>query len=417
MIAVSERSNSLAIAIHNARPRVVAALAVHCRDLDLAEDAFAESAARCLVQDAPPDNVSAWLITTAKRIIVDMVRKKQSEARVIEETGRAAEMEHQVLSFPEPIPDERLRLIFICCHPAIATEARVALALKVICGLPVAEIARVFLTSEATMFQRITRAKKKVADAGIPFELPPRHAWGERLDAVLLTLELGYTVSYQDAGGERAQIDGVNAGEEMARLCALLAELLPEEPEVLGLAALVHLAKSRLPARVDEEGAMVPLSKQDTELWDFALIEKARVWLDRAAKHDEVGPYQVMASIQLTHARRGFGRGFDNETDWPSIVQLYDALMKLRPRPIVALNRAVALAQVEGPELGLAELEKIDAKPLQSTRPYHAAHAELLAKLGRSKQASAAYEAALKLDPPRAERLFLERKLAALLRG
>jgi RNA polymerase sigma-70 factor (ECF subfamily) len=399
----------LAVEIERARPRVVAALAVHCRDLDLAEDAFAEASARCLALAEAPRNVAAWLVTVAKRQIVDTLRRRAAEARAMAEAQRTADMA-DILTLPDPIPDERLRLIFICCHPAIATEARVALALKVICGLPVAEIARVFLTGEQAMFQRITRAKRKVREAGIAFHLPPRKRWGERLEAVLLTLELAYTVAYQDARGERARIDGHGAAEEVARLAAMVAELLPHEPEALGLAALVHLAHSREPARVDAGGAMVPLSEQDPHLWDRAAIERARQWLDQAAVLGHNGPYQVMAAIQLTHARRMF----DGRTDWGAILRLYDVLAAMRPGPVVALNRAVALARVEGAEAGLAALDAIEAEKLQGARPYHAARAELLAQAGRGEEARRAYAAALALDPPRAERLFLERKLDGL---
>lgn len=407
---MGDTPRSLAHAILDARPRVVAALAVHCRDLELAEDAFAESAARCLKQEVVPNNIPAWLITTSKRLIVDKVRRQQSEARAIEEVEKVSEMQAHILTFPDPIEDERLRLIFICCHPAIATETRVALALRVICGLPVAEIARVFLKSEPAMIQRITRAKQKVAKAGIAFELPPRSQWGERLDAVLLTLELAYTVAYQDAAGERSQIDGANAGAEVARLAAITAELVPEEPEALGLAALIYLAKARLAARVDPQGAMVALSQQDVGLWDFEAIEQAREWLDLAADIGQTGPYQVMATIQLIHTKRAF----TGTTDWASIPRLYDVLCQLRPGPVTALNRAVAIANVEGAKAGLAALDDIDRGPLQSVRPYYAAQADLLEQVGRAADAATAYKQALALDPPEAERLFLERKLAAL---
>ena len=242
---------------------MVAALAVHFRDLDLAEDAFAEAAAKCLTLAEPPQKLSGWLFTAAKRKALDAIRRREAEARAVESAAFDTDMA-EIIDLPEPVADERLRLIFICCHPALALEARTALALKVICGLPVAEIARVFLVNEATMFQRITRAKRKVAEAGIAFELPPRKTWGERLDAVLLTLELAYTVAYQDAAGER---DG-ELSEEVARLAAMVAELLPKEPEGLGLAALVWLARSREAARVDRVGAMVPLSQQHPAQWD-----------------------------------------------------------------------------------------------------------------------------------------------------
>ena len=291
-------ASSAAVEIARARPRVVAALAAHLRDLDAAEDAFADATAACLALDEQPNNHAAWLLTVAKRKAVDAIRRKQAEMRAVDQAELVSDMA-EIIELPEPIADERLRLIFICCHPALAPEARAALAMKVICGLPVSAIARVFLTSEQTMFQRITRAKTKIRDARIDFELPPRNAWPERLGAVMLTLELAYTVAYQDAGGE---LDSELAGE-VARLAQMVAELLPNEPEALGLAALIALARSRESARVDDSGAMVPLSQQDTALWDFAAIEQAREWLDQAAKLGRTGPYQIMATIQLTHAR------------------------------------------------------------------------------------------------------------------
>ncbi|MEE4154896.1 MAG: sigma factor-like helix-turn-helix DNA-binding protein, partial [Erythrobacter sp.] len=228
--------NRLGEAIAASRPRVIAALAVHCRDLDLAEEAFAEASARCLGMSEPPRDVAAWLMTVSKRRIIDTLRRRAVEARAIADAAREHDMA-EILTLPEPIPDERLRLLFICCHPALALEARAALALKVICGLSVSQIARVFFASEPAMLQRITRAKRKVREAGIAFELPPRSAWGERLEAVLLTLELACTAAYQDAAGERTRIDGARASQEVARLAAMVADLLPSEPEALGLAA------------------------------------------------------------------------------------------------------------------------------------------------------------------------------------
>ncbi|MHA7818533.1 MAG: RNA polymerase sigma factor [Erythrobacter sp.] len=396
---------SLAVEIAQARPRVIAALAVQFRDLDLAEDAFAEAAAKCLTLVEPPERVAGWLVTAARRKAVDALRRRDAEARAVEGAALMSDMA-DIIELPDPIADERLRLIFICCHPALALEARTALALKVICGLPVSEVARGFVTSEATMYQRITRAKRKVAEAGIAFELPPRRMWGERLEAVLLTLELAYTAAYQDAAGER---DGELSGE-VARLAAMVAELLPEEPEALGLAALVWLARSREAARVDQDGAMVPLSEQDTARWEFAAIEQARLWLDAAAARQASGPYQVMAAIQLAHTRRAF----DGEVDWQAVVKLYDVLVAMRPGPVPALNRAVALAKLSGAEAGLEALEAIDCARLANARPWHVARAELLAAVGRREEARAALERALALDPPSAERLFLQRKSASL---
>lgn len=397
--------------IDNARPRAIAALAVHFRDLDIAEDAFADAASAYLEKGISADNPAAWLITAGKRKGLDAMRKRNAEERAADGLALVRDMT-EIITFPEPIQDERLRLIFICCHPAIALEARVALALKVICGLPVAEIARVFVTSEQTMYQRITRAKTKVRDAGIAFELPARKEWGERLDAVLLTLELAYTVAYQDAAGERD--DGLSA--EVARLAAMLAELLPDEAEALGLAALVGLARARENARVDGDGAMVPVSQQDTTKWNIAAIEQAGNWLDQAAQKRAPGPYQVMATIQLTHARRAF----DGQVDALAIARLYDALVALRPGPMVALNRAVAIGTAYGAQRGFAELELIEqdasiVEKLEHARPYHVARGDLLAKLDRKAEAAEALERALKLDPPSAERLFLQRKRDALL--
>lgn len=392
-----------------ARPRVVAALAARLRDLDAAEDAFAEAAAACLALPVPPRDAAAWLFVAAKRRAVDAIRKRQSEARTAQALAEVTDMA-DILTLPEPIPDERLRLLFICCHPALSPEARAALALKVICGLPTDRIAQLFMLSEPAMFQRITRAKAKVREAGIAFELPPRRDWPERLGAVLLALELAFTAAYADAGGELSAELGDDLGVEVERLALLVAELLPQEPEALGLAALVLLARARSAARLDAAGAMVPLSQQDVERWDYARIEWARGFMDTAARAGRSGPYQVMAAIQLTHARRAF----DGVTDWQAVLRLYDVLLALRPSPMVALIRALALAQVEGAEAGLAALEALPAERLALARPWHAARADLLARAGRAEEARDALDAALALGPPRAERLWFERQRAAL---
>jgi len=396
---------SLAAVLAEARPRVIGALAAQFRDLDLAEDAFAEAAAAFVEKSDDIANPAGWLLTVAKRKALDGLRKQAAEAKAADQIALVTDMA-DILTLPDPIPDERLRLIFICSHPAIALEARTALALRIICGLPVAEIARVFLTSEATMYQRITRAKAKIHEAGIAFELPHRRAWGERLDAVLLTLELAYTVAYQDAAQER---DGELSGE-VARLATMLAELLPKEPEALGLAALVALARSREHARVDGQGAMIPLSKQDPLLWDRAAIKQARQWLDQAARCGQSGPYQLMAAIQLTHARRAF----DGATDWAAIVTLYDALLSIRPSAVIGLNRAVALAKVEGAAVGLAAIDALPLDDLGNLRPMHVAQASLRQELGDSNGAEAAYRKALALDPPAAERKYLQACLEAV---
>jgi RNA polymerase sigma-70 factor, ECF subfamily len=396
-------------AIMAARPRVVAALAAQLRDLDAAEEAFAAAAERALTLPEPPRDIAAWLFVAAKRRALDALRKSTAEERGSAALALVSDMA-EILALPDPIPDERLRLLFICCHPAIAAEARAALALKVICGLPVSAIARLFVVSEPTMFQRLTRAKAKVREAGIAFELPARQRWPERLGAVLLALELAFTAAYADAAGELSADLGEDLGEEVERLALLVAELLPQEPEALGLAALVLLARSRAAARLDGEGAMVPLSQQDVRCWDYARIDRARALMEAATKAARSGPCQVMAAIQLTHARRAFG----GVVDWRAVLRLYDVLLALRPSPMVALSRALALAQTHGVEVGLDALDGLPAERLALARPFHVARADLLAKAGRSGEAAAALETALALDPPRAERLWLERQRAAL---
>lgn len=392
-----------------ARPRVVAALAAQLRDLDAAEEAFAEAAEACLALAEAPDDIAAWLFVAGKRRALDAIRKAKSETRKAERQAEVSDMA-DILTLPEPIPDERLRLLFICCHPALGAEVRAPLALKVICGLPVSRIAQLFVVSEPAMFQRITRAKAKVREAGIAFELPPRRDWPERLGAVLLALELAFTAAYADAGGELSADLGEDLGAEVEHLAQLVAELLPQEPEALGLAALVLLARSRKAARLDGEGAMVPLSQQDVRHWSYSRIEYAQVLMDRAQRLGRSGPYQVMAAIQLSHTRRAF----DGVVDWSAVLRLYDVLLALRPSPMVALSRALAVAQVEGAEAGLAVLDALPAERLALARPWHVARADLLAKAGRATEAGQALDKALALDPPRAERLWLERRRAML---
>ncbi|MEO1729115.1 MAG: DUF6596 domain-containing protein [Pseudomonadota bacterium] len=405
---------SLSHALSEARPLVMAALASHLRDLDAAQEAFAEACIALTQSETVPENLAAWLIAVGKRKAVDAIRRREAQARAADS---AAYLEHpegsdmgEVIELPEPITDERLRLIFICCHPALALEARAALALKVICGLPVEAIARLFLTTEPTMYQRITRAKTKIREAQVEFELPPRRVWGERLEAVLLTLELAYTVAYQDAGGTQPVNEGGELAEEVERLARMLVELLPQEPEVLGIAALVTLARSREAARIDRDGAMVPLSEQDTAQWDRQRIEQARQWLDQASAGQQTGPYQIMAAIQLTHARRLF----DGTVDWRAVLALYNALEMVRPGPMVALNRIMALAEVEGAQASLNELADLPAGRLSSTRPFHVACARLLETSGRTFDALEALDKALALDPSQAERRYLERWRARL---
>jgi RNA polymerase sigma-70 factor (ECF subfamily) len=394
--------NRFGQAISAARPRVVAALAGRLRDLDLAEDAFADAAAAALVAwpNLAPRDPAAWLWRASLRKAIDARRRAAVRDRaVLDQPEPQPTPEEALMAADEPIPDERLKLIFVCCHPALAPDSRAALTLKVVCGLSTERLARAFFVAEPAMLQRITRAKKKIAGAGVPFEVPGRAAWPERLEAVLTTLEIAYAQAYEDAA-----LAGETAGlaAEVLRLSGLLAELMPDEPEVLGLAALVRFAEARRPARLDDLGAMVPPDRQDVGLWRRDLIGEAARLLDRAAGFARSGPRQILAAIHGAHCTRAeTGR-----TDWPTIAALYDVLAHLRPHAATAVNRAVAIGEAQGAEAGLAELSKIDG--VEDWLPYQAALAALSARAGRRDHARAAYGAALALGPAPAERLYLE---------
>jgi RNA polymerase sigma-70 factor (ECF subfamily) len=401
-------------AIAGARTRVVSGLAARFRDLDLAEDAFSDAALTALAvwpADPPRDPV-AWLWRASLRKALDALKRRRTRETAVHDVPPPEPTpEDLALLADEPIPDERLRLIFVCCHPAIALEARAALTLKVVCGLSTGRLARAFLVAESAMLQRITRARRKIAAAGVPFEVPARDAWPGRLSAVLATLEIAYAQAYEDAA---LAGDAADFAAEVLRLSGLLVELLPDDPEVLGLAALVRFAEARRRARLDGQGAMVPLSEQDVRLWDRALIGEGAGLLDRAAGKKATGPYQIMAAIHGAHLSRSVG----GEAPWPAIVALYDALTVLRPGPVTAVNRAVAVGMASGAEAGLAALAAIRAdRRLEGWLPWQAARAALLSAAGRSEEARAAYDAALALGPAPAERVYLERTRATVPAG
>ena len=394
--------------ISAARPRVVAALAARLRDLDLAEDAFSDACASALVAwpNQPPRDAAAWLWRAALRRALDARRRAAVRQRAaLDPPPPQPTPEEAMMAADMPIPDERLRLIFVCCHPAIAPDVRAALTLKVVCGLSTERLSRAFFVSEPAMLQRITRAKRKIAGAGVPFEIPDRAAWPERLDAVLSTLEIAYAQAYEDAA-----LAGESAGfaEEVLRLSGLLAELTPDEPEVLGLAALVRFAEARRPARLDDLGAMVPPQDQDIALWRRDLIAEGAALLDRAAALRASGPRQILAAIHASHC----ARVETGVTHWSDIAALYDVLAQLRPHAATAVNRAVAIGEARGAQAGLDALSAVTG--VEGWLPFQAALAGLSAKAGRSGDAALAYRTCLTLEPAPAERLYFERRLRAL---
>jgi RNA polymerase sigma-70 factor (ECF subfamily) len=306
------------------------------------------------------------------------------------------------------IPDERLRLIFICCHPAVAPEARAALTLRLVCGLTVTEIARAFLIHEATLSQRLVRAKRKIAEAGIPFELPSPESWAERMEAVLSTIEISYAKAHEDASGT-----GSHAGfaAEMLHLTRLLTDLVPQVGDAFALAALIRYAEARRPSRADGEGIMVPLAEQDPRLWRHDLIAGADTMLVQAARLAPTTSRTLQAQLQRVWCTR---RGLTDPAPWPAVLSLYDRLLELRNDPIIRLNRAVALAEVEGPVAALSEVDALVSSTFENFLPYHAVRADLLARTGQLDAARAAYRKALAFEPSIAERRWLERKAAVL---
>jgi RNA polymerase sigma-70 factor (ECF subfamily) len=335
-------------------------------------------------------------VTTARNRAIDRLRRRRTLQTKQEELARLAELtsnddEDEDMS---TIPDERLALIFTCCHPALGTEAQVALTLRMLGGLTTPEIARAFLASEAGMAQRLVRAKHKIRAAGIPFRVPPDDELPARLDAVLATIYLIFNAGYSDVRG--------GLSREAIRLGRTLAALMPDEPEVLGLVALMLLHDSRRDARLDDDGVIVLLEDQDRSRWDAGEIVEGRALVEAALRRRSPGPYQLQATIAACHT--------GDESDWPQIVLLYDELLRLQPSPVIELNRAVALAMADGPETGLAAIDEIDG--LVGYVHYHSARGGLLRRAGRDEEARDAYRRALDLGPGEAERRFLERQLS-----
>lgn len=385
--------------------QVVATLIGQTRDWDLAEDSAQEAFAAALTawrRDGVPDRPGAWLTTTARHRATDRLRRDAA--------GRAKLRQLAVLarepgeSTAEEIPDERLRLIFTCCHPALPFEARVALTLRTLAGLSTAEIARAFLTAEPAMAQRIVRAKRKIAEAGIPYRVPPAELLPERLASVLAVLYLIFNEGYGEHDASRALT------AEAIHLARVLSRLLPDEPEPRGLLALMLLHEARRATRVDD-GVLVPLERQDRSRWDRALIDEGVAVLDRALTLRRGGPYQVQAAIAACHATAPDAAG----TDWPQIAALYAELGRLAPSPVVELNRAVAVAMADGLAAGLALVDELAASGrLDGYHLLPATRADLLRRAGRTAEARAAYEQALRLAASDADRRYLTGRLDAL---
>jgi RNA polymerase sigma-70 factor, ECF subfamily len=378
--------------------RSVAALIRVFGDIDVAEDAVQEAFALALRQwpgEGLPPNPGGWITTTARNRAIDRLRR--------ESRGRALLSEVAVLSpanddpgMPEevgPVRDDRLRLIFTCCHPALSTEAQVALTLRLLGGLSTKEVARSFLVAEPTMAHRLVRAKRKIKAARIPYRVPEDHELPSRLRPVLAVVYLVY-----NAGLTSPAEPGLCS--EAIRLARILATLMPDQPEVAGLLALLLLTESRRPSRTRPGGSLVLLGEQDRTRWDRALIEEGQAIVRRCLRRNQPGPYQLQAAINAVHA----DAPTVEETDWSQIVALYDQLLSVAPTPVVALNRAIAVGEVQGPAVALALVDQLD---LDNYHPFHATRADLLRRLGRHSEAAAAYERAAVMAPTDAERDFL----------
>ncbi|MFE0023647.1 RNA polymerase sigma factor [Amycolatopsis sp. NPDC059021] len=386
--------------------RAVAVLVRVFGDIDIAEeavqDAFAAAIEKWPSSGVPP-SPAGWIITTARNRAIDRLRREASRAG---RHAQAALLHAEDEPVEEgPVRDDRLRLIFTCCHPALAPAVRVALTLRLLGGLTTAEIAHAFLVPEPTMAQRLVRAKNKIRDARIPYRVPGDADLPDRLRAVLAVVYLVFNEGYTASSGDRLVREDLCA--EAIRLGRLLTELMPDEPEVWGLLALMLLIESRRAARTTSGGELVLLSEQDRDRWDRALIAEGQDIVRRCLRRDQPGPYQIQAAINAVHSDAPIAAA----TDWAQIVTLYDQLLTFTPTPIVALNRAVAVAEVDGPAASLSLVDELD---LPNFHLYHAIRADLLHRLGRDAEAAQSYDAAVERTENAAERDLLRRKRAAI---
>ena len=399
-------SKALETVLRQDRGRLMAALTYRLHSFQLAEDALQEASISALVhwgREGLPQSPQGWLIRVAFRKALDHLR---TEGRASERED-AMQLVNDLLGQDEPeaIPDERLRLIFTCCHPALEPKSRVALTLRTVCGLSTAEIARLFLDNETTMGQRLSRAKTKIADAGIAYAVPPPEQWDERMQAVLTTLYLIFTTGYTAGPGD-TQGDGRDLCGEALFLARLLQALSPEQPEIEGALALMLLTEARRAARIDGRGATVPPAAQDRRRWNREQEAEGRQLLETALRRRRAGPFQVKAAISTCQMA-------EPAPDWPQILQLYTVLLTMEPTPVVRVNHAVALAETGHLEAALATLEGL-SHALADFQPFHAAHAAVLAQAGQTDAARRAYETAMALAANESDRLFLAGRLARL---
>jgi RNA polymerase sigma-70 factor (ECF subfamily) len=391
-------------------------------DIDLAEDAVAEAfaiAAEQWPKQGIPPNPGGWITTTARNRAIDRLRREATRTdhyiaahRLTDDMDPDDRPELDDLDgFVDVVADDQLRLMFLCCHPALAADAQVALTLRLLGGLDTPEIARAFLIPEPTLAQRIVRAKRKLHDNHAPYRVPRAAELPDRLHAVLATVYLIYTEGHTASSGD--SLTRVDLSGEAIRLGRVLTELMPDEPEAIGLLALMLLSEARRPARTAADGSMIRLAEQDRTQWDRRLIDEGHALVRACLRRNHPGPFQIQAAIAAVHADAPTA----DDTDWSQIVALYDQLYEMRPNAVVALNRAIAIAELRGADEGLRVLQELDASLLEDYQPFHAGRADLLMRAGQRDAAASAYERAIELSTNPTERRFLEHRRAELVRS